>query len=74
MPMPVRLFLCGDVFYRPGIDQKLPRIRGSLDLFESYMRSAVGYVQLAERVTGYIGRGLAFHLPLGRSSTVLRER
>src|SRR6476660_2782034 len=37
------------------------------------MRSAVGYVQLAERVAGYIGRGLVFAYPWGEALTVLRE-
>jgi len=51
----VRLFLCGDVMSGRGIDQVLahpcaPRI------YEDYMRSAEGYVQLAERANGAIMR------------------
>ena len=71
--MPVRLFLCGDVMTGRGIDQVLAH-PGKPDLFESYMRSAVGYVQLAERVAGFIGRGLDFAYPWGEALAVLRER
>jgi poly-gamma-glutamate capsule biosynthesis protein CapA/YwtB (metallophosphatase superfamily) len=71
--MSVRLFLCGDVMTGRGIDQVLAH-PGKPDLFESYMRSAVGYVQLAERVAGHIGRGLDFAYPWGEALTVLRER
>jgi poly-gamma-glutamate capsule biosynthesis protein CapA/YwtB (metallophosphatase superfamily) len=73
LPMPVRLFLCGDVMTGRGIDQVLSH-PGKPDLFESYMRSAVGYVELAERVAGFIGRGLDFAYPWGEALTVLRER
>jgi poly-gamma-glutamate capsule biosynthesis protein CapA/YwtB (metallophosphatase superfamily) len=73
MPKPVRLFLCGDVMTGRGIDQVLPH-PGKPDLFETYMRSAVGYVQLAERAAGFIGRGLSFTYPWGEGLAVLRER
>jgi poly-gamma-glutamate synthesis protein (capsule biosynthesis protein) len=51
----VTLFLCGDVMLGRGIDQILPH-PGNPRLHESYMRSAIGYVELAERATGPIGR------------------
>lgn len=44
----VTLFLCGDVMTGRGIDQILPH-PGKPHLFEAYMRSALGYVALAER-------------------------
>jgi len=69
----VRLFLCGDVMTGRGIDQVLPH-PGKAELFESYMRSAAGYVELAERVAGPIGRGLDFACPWGEALAVLRER
>src|SRR6476660_5953342 len=68
----VTLFLCGDVMTGRGIDQILPH-PGKPDLYESYMRSALGYVQIAERVAGFIGRGLGFAYPWGEALTVLRE-
>jgi len=49
------LFLCGDVMTGRGIDQILPH-PCKPHLFEPYMRSALGYVELAERATGPIGR------------------
>jgi poly-gamma-glutamate capsule biosynthesis protein CapA/YwtB (metallophosphatase superfamily) len=71
--MAVRLFLCGDVMTGRGIDQVLAH-PGKPDLFESYMRSATGYVELAERVAGLIGRGLGFAYPWGEALAVLSDR
>ncbi|MDX1755067.1 MAG: CapA family protein [Marinobacter sp.] len=51
----VRLFLCGDVMTGRGIDQILPH-PSSPELFESYMKSALGYVHLAESASGPISR------------------
>ena len=68
-----KLFLCGDVMTGRGIDQVLPH-PANAELFESYVRSAVGYVQLAERASGPIGRELDFAYPWGEALEVLRER
>lgn len=68
-----KLFLCGDVMTGRGIDQVLPR-PGKAELFESYVRSAVGYVELAERAAGPIGRKLDCAYPWGEALEVLRER
>jgi poly-gamma-glutamate capsule biosynthesis protein CapA/YwtB (metallophosphatase superfamily) len=51
----VRLFLCGDVMCGRGIDQVLGH-PCSLEICEPYMRSAEGYVQLAEQANGPIPR------------------
>lgn len=50
-----RLFLCGDVMTGRGIDQILAH---PVDphLFEPYVSSALGYVELAERASGAIPR------------------
>lgn len=53
------LFLCGNVMTGRGIDQILP-YPGDPQLFESYMRSAVAYVELAERSAGPIPRAAGF--------------
>jgi poly-gamma-glutamate synthesis protein (capsule biosynthesis protein) len=51
----LRLFLCGDVMTGRGIDQILPApCDPALD--EPYARSALDYVELAERVHGPIAR------------------
>jgi poly-gamma-glutamate capsule biosynthesis protein CapA/YwtB (metallophosphatase superfamily) len=47
----MRLFLCGDVMTGRGIDQILP-VPGDPRLHERYVKSAIDYVQLAERVSG----------------------
>jgi len=52
----VRLFLCGDVMCGRGIDQVLAYPR-SPAIYEDYMRSAEGYVLLAEQANGPIQRG-----------------
>lgn len=51
----IRLFLCGDVMTGRGIDQILP-IPGNPRLHELFVRSAVEYVELAERRNGTIAR------------------
>lgn len=58
------LFLCGDLMLGRGVDQIMaspsdPR------LYESYMTSALGYVQLAEAVSGPIPRAVAPHYVWG---------
>ena len=60
MPDPGRastltLFLCGDVMTGRGIDQVLPHPVDPV-LYESYVKDARGYVQLAEKVNGPIPR------------------
>ena len=55
----ITLFLCGDVMTGRGIDQILPH-PGKPHLFEPYMRSALGYVELAEEVSGRIQRPVDF--------------
>jgi poly-gamma-glutamate capsule biosynthesis protein CapA/YwtB (metallophosphatase superfamily) len=56
----VRLFLCGDVMLGRGVDQIMPKPCDPA-LHETYMRSALGYVTLAEAVNGPI------HRPVGPS-------
>lgn len=51
------LFLCGDVMLGRGIDQIQPQASRP-ELFEPYVRSALDYVELAERVTGPLPRNV----------------
>lgn len=51
----MRIFLCGDVMIGRGIDQVLPQPCPA-ELHERHMRSALGYVRLAEQVNGEIPR------------------
>lgn len=53
------LFLCGDVMTGRGIDQILPH-PGEATLYEAYVRSARGYVALAEGETGPLPRAAPF--------------
>ncbi|MEX1203898.1 MAG: CapA family protein [Dongiaceae bacterium] len=55
----VTLFLCGDVMTGRGIDQALPH-PGDPRLRESYVTSALGYVELAETAHGPIPRPVDF--------------
>jgi len=52
------LFLCGDVMLGRGIDQILAR-PSDPQLHESYVRSALGYVELAEATCGRLPRRVA---------------
>ena len=53
----VTLFLAGDVMTGRGIDQ-IMREPNAPRLFEPYMSSATGYVELAEQVSGPIPRAV----------------
>ncbi|HZF38396.1 MAG TPA: CapA family protein [Blastocatellia bacterium] len=57
---PIRIFLCGDVMTGRGIDQILPH-PGDPALYESYVRDAREYVQLAETAHGPIPRPVDFN-------------
>ncbi|MFC2053226.1 CapA family protein [Chloroflexota bacterium] len=50
---PITLFLCGDVMTGRGIDQVLPHPSDPI-IYESFMQSAIGYVELAEMINGPI--------------------
>jgi poly-gamma-glutamate capsule biosynthesis protein CapA/YwtB (metallophosphatase superfamily) len=56
---PIRMFLCGDVMTGRGIDQVLPH-PGDPALYESYVRDASEYAQLAEIAHGPIPRPVEF--------------
>jgi poly-gamma-glutamate capsule biosynthesis protein CapA/YwtB (metallophosphatase superfamily) len=56
---PLTLFLCGDVMTGRGIDQILPH--PSLPrIYESYCKSALDYVELAQQVSGRVKRPVSF--------------
>jgi poly-gamma-glutamate capsule biosynthesis protein CapA/YwtB (metallophosphatase superfamily) len=68
----VKLFLCGDVMTGRGIDQILPH-PGRPQLYEPYMRSAQGYVDLAEQASGPIPRPAGFDYIWGDALAVLER-
>lgn len=71
--MDVMLFLSGDVMLGRGIDQLLPH--PSLPhLHEPYVRSALGYVELAEAKTGRLPRPADFGYVWGDALEELRAR
>ena len=55
----VKIFMCGDVMTGRGIDQVLPNPSDPI-IYESYMKSALGYVKIAERVNGPIRQPVSF--------------
>lgn len=71
--MDVTLFLCGDVMLGRGIDQVLPH-PGQAQLYEPYLRSALGYVELAERAAGALPRPVDFGYVWGDALGELRQR
>jgi poly-gamma-glutamate synthesis protein (capsule biosynthesis protein) len=55
----ITLFLCGDVMTGRSIDQVLAH-PSEPTIYESYMRSALGYAELAEQINGPIPRPVDF--------------
>jgi len=55
----MKVFLCGDVMTGRGVDQILPDPCAPA-LHESFMKSAIGYVRLAEEANGAIPRPVDF--------------
>lgn len=66
------LFLCGDVMTGRGIDQVMAH---SVDptLYESYVKSALDYVRLAEEANGPLPRPLSFEYPWGDVLPLLKR-
>jgi poly-gamma-glutamate synthesis protein (capsule biosynthesis protein) len=62
----ITLFLCGDVMLGRGIDQ-IMRCPSDPTLYESYVTSALGYVELAERANGPIPRKCSFDYVWGQA-------
>ena len=56
---PITIFLAGDVMTGRGIDQVLPHPGDPL-IHEPYMKSAGGYVEIAEKANGPIRRPVGF--------------
>lgn len=71
-PAAITLFLCGDVMTGRGIDQILPH-PGKPHLYESYVRSALDYVHLAESRTGAIPHPVDFAYIWGDALEALRR-
>ena len=69
----VTVFLGGDVMTGRGIDQILPHA-GNPRIYEPYMRSARGYVELAERVNGPITQPVNFAYIWGDALEILAQR
>lgn len=55
----ITIFMCGDVMTGRGIDQVLPHPVDPL-IHEPYMSNALGYVKLAEKVSGKIQQPVSF--------------
>ena len=55
----VKIFMCGDVMTGRGIDQVLPN-PSDPTIHESYMKSALGYVKIAEQANGPIPKPVSF--------------
>ena len=55
----IKIFMCGDVMTGRGIDQILPHPVDPV-IYESYLKSARGYVKLAEKASGPIEQPVGF--------------
>ena len=69
----VTLFMTGDVMTGRGIDQVLPYPADPV-IYEGYMKSAKGYVQIAEEANGPIPRPTAFSYIWGDALEELERR
>ncbi|WP_295801395.1 CapA family protein [uncultured Microbulbifer sp.] len=69
----MRIVLAGDVMTGRGIDQVLPN-PGDPQIVESYMRSAAGYVMLAEDHSGRIPAPVSFDYVWGDTLTAMAAR
>ena len=56
---PITMFLCGDVMTGRGIDQVLPH-PSDPRIYEPHMKSARGYVELAEKANGPIQQPVSY--------------
>ncbi|TLM77701.1 CapA family protein [Microbulbifer harenosus] len=72
-PPCVRLILAGDVMTGRGIDQILP-CAGDPQIYESYLRSAEGYVALAEALNGRIPAPVPFTYVWGGALSAMATR
>lgn len=68
----ITLFLCGDVMTGRGIDQVLPYPSDPI-IYEPYMRSSLGYVELAEMVNGAIQKPVDYSYIWGDALTALEN-
>jgi poly-gamma-glutamate synthesis protein (capsule biosynthesis protein) len=68
----ITLFLCGDVMTGRGIDQVLPH-PSDPRIYESYLKSATGYVELAESAHGRIPKPVDYSYPWGEALTALER-
>ena len=55
----IKIFMCGDVMTGRGIDQVLPHPVDPL-IHEPYLKSALGYVKIAEQANGPIQKPVSF--------------
>ncbi len=69
---PITVFLCGDVMTGRGIDQVLPH-PSDPRIYEPYVRSALGYVELAERITGPIPKPVDYAYIWGDALEILEQ-
>lgn len=72
-PDRVRIFLCGDVMTGRGIDQIMPHPCDPV-LYESFVTSAVDYVEMAEAAHGRIPRSVPAAYIWGKALDELSER
>lgn len=71
-PTAVTLFLCGDVMTGRGVDQALPHSCPPR-LYEPVVRSALEYVELAERANGPVSRPVDYGYIWGDALEVLEQ-
>jgi poly-gamma-glutamate capsule biosynthesis protein CapA/YwtB (metallophosphatase superfamily) len=69
---PITMFFCGDLMTGRGIDQILPHPSDPV-LYEPFMKSALGYVELAKKATGETPRPVDYGYIWGDALDELRR-
>lgn len=69
---PIMIFFCGDLMTGRGIDQILPHPSDPI-LYEPFMKSALGYVELAKKATGETPRPVDYRYIWGDALDELRS-
>ena len=68
----LNLFLCGDVMTGRGVDQVMPYPSNPM-LYESYVKNAKDYVELAKQVNGHIPQPISFDYIWGDALTIIKK-
>lgn len=68
----INVLLCGDVMTGRGVDQVMP-YPSNPELYESYVKNATDYVELAKQVNGHIPKPVSFDYIWGDALAIIKK-